>query len=1002
MNDIKKALHKLNEEQSKAVNAIEGPVFVLAGPGTGKTQILTLRIVKILQDTDSLPDAILAITFTEAGVISMRNRLKKFIGNQALKVNIHTFHSFCTDLLKSRRDIFDDISDFEPISDIERNQIIQQILDNNEYDHIKPFNRKFHYLYEIINKIATLKKENVSPSSYGQLLSRNDTQLENKDINKNLELLDVYKKYQQILQEQKTYDFEDMINFVLKKLEQNSEFLLSLQERYQYLLIDEFQDTNTSQAELVYKIASYWGEDANIFAVGDDDQSIYRFQGASTENVFDFNKLYPNANKISLTKNYRSNQKILDLADGLISENTNRVSTNLLDIEKRQVSMNNSSISVDKACKYIQFRNSFEENYYVVEEIKKLIHNGTPLNEIAIIYRNNSDPTEIVNLLEKNNIDYNLKSSQSIFEEPAIAKFVDLLSIIYNLRFGYDDIDLFTLLNWEIWEINSTAILKISRFASANKLDIYSAIYEYKGEKTEEIKKIKSIINSLNELCKKSVNYDFFQLVELVLHETGYLEHILKQKNKLELLIKLNTFINYFRTYRANLTFEEYINAYQIVKDNKLKINTNIFDLDKKGINLMTAHSSKGLEFEHVFIIKLVTKHWDHKTSKELIKLPKNILDTTLNKQEEKLIQLEESRRLLFVAITRAKKTVQMLSSDVYVTNGELSEKLPSTFLSDFEENTYNSIKYPELPLEKIHKQELEHKFLDNIYIEEEILLKKLFENYKISPSDLNKYLKCPYLFKLDKVIRPLQPYNRSLVIGNLIHKTLEILFVDLKKGIEQNKQSILSNFENLVEKSKIPDEEIEEVKKHGTYVLDRYLDQYLDEYNNIPKENILYLEKWYGNGWFSPILDGYVPLQGKIDKIVKDENNNTTITDYKTGRPKTRNEILGNTKNSTKDELRQLTFYKLMVEYVRNSNLKVNKLELDFTGTQTKEPVKRTIELTEDQIQDTKKEIIDTYNNIKNLNFPRTDETKHCHTCKYKNHCWGTKVPSQVVEIDN
>src|SRR3989344_2490268 len=327
---------KLNKEQREAVDAIEGPVMVIAGPGTGKTQILTLRIANILRKTDVPLDAILALTFTEAGESAMRKRLVSTIGSPAYRVGIFTFHSFCNDIIKRFPEEFPRIIGSTNVSDIDKIVIIKDLIEKTPLKLLRPYGDTFYYLHPTRQKISELKRENISPNEFSRLAAEKDKELKNvpdllhkkgaykgkmkgkyetmqKSIEKNKELLKLYVAYEKVLAERKLYDYEDMILEVIRSLEKKEDFRLRLQEEYQYVLADEHQDANNAQNKLLELLVSFH-QNPNLFIVGDEKQAIYRFQGASLENFLYFQKKYKGARVIELVENYRSTQTILDAA----------------------------------------------------------------------------------------------------------------------------------------------------------------------------------------------------------------------------------------------------------------------------------------------------------------------------------------------------------------------------------------------------------------------------------------------------------------------------------------------------------------------------------------------------------------------------------------------------------------------------------------------------------------------------------------------------------------
>jgi len=315
-------------------------VIVIAGPGTGKTQILTLRIASILRKTDVPPDAVLALTFTEAGVSAMRKRLISIMGSPAYRVGIFTFHGFCNDVIKCFPEEFPRIIGSTNVSDIDKIVIIKELIEKTSLKLLKPYGDTFYYLDPVRKKISELKRENISPNELELRIKNNELRFKNipdllhekgvyegkmkgkyeamrKSIEKNKELLKLYRAYENVLAERKLYDYEDMILEVIRALEKKEDFRLRLQEEYQYILADEHQDANNAQNKLLELLTSFH-DDPNLFIVGDEKQAIYRFQGASLENFLYFKKKFPSAREIILEENYRSTQTILDAAHNVM------------------------------------------------------------------------------------------------------------------------------------------------------------------------------------------------------------------------------------------------------------------------------------------------------------------------------------------------------------------------------------------------------------------------------------------------------------------------------------------------------------------------------------------------------------------------------------------------------------------------------------------------------------------------------------------------------------
>lgn len=1001
---------QLNDKQKEAVEAIDGPVLVLAGPGTGKTQILTMRIANILTKTDTDPDAILALTFTDSGVRAMKERLISIIGEDAYHVNIYTFHSFASDIIQSNPDYFLDNGVLEPLSDIERVYIFKEIFDQLEIKNIKPFSAPYFYLYTAISKIKELKREGISPKDFAiAVKSQTETkEFKEYDINKNKELSEVYELYQQKLKEHRRYDFEDMINFVIQKFENDPEFLAKYIERFQYFLVDEFQDTNNAQSRLLYILNSHWGEQSNLFVVGDDDQSIYRFQGASTENIHEFLRRYPNAKVINLEKNYRSKQYILDSSHTLIDKNETRINK-ILNISKKleavKPSDKNQQINV------IEFSSSYIESYFIASEIKRLIseENVNP-DEIAVIYRNNADAQLLSEILGKLNVKYQIQGGQNILESGLIIRLMHLFNVIYKIRNKDEDLDLFTLFNYEFLGFDSLDVLKLVRFASEKQKNLFDILDDQTIDLSgiKHIQKFQDFKTKLIGWNYDSVNMTFIDFVQKILSDSGFLRWVLDQRDNYRKLNILNSFFSEIKRLNQSdreLTLEKFIKHIGLMNENRIPISEQDLEIDSNSIHLMTAHKSKGLEYEYVFIPYFVDGKWSNVRSRDLIKFPPAIIEKIVNDfitSED--TQIEDERRLLYVTLTRAKSKIYITSSKSYITNNSSKDVVMCMYLSDIHDGYINRIDQEKFEFQNIEILKTILSMPDvnsSISDDEKIFLESALINFKLSATALNTYLECPYKFKLDILFKTPRPREKQLILGTVVHGTLEAMYKEIVKGKQIDFEKIPEIFKKKLDSEIIRESEYQEIYEQGIFILNRYIDTYKDELTN-PKDKILFLEKYFGFNFDMPRLDSKILLQGKIDKtiLLNDEEREVRIVDYKTGKPSTKNQILGKTKDSDGSLYRQLLFYSLLLSLNRNNRYDVVEMQLDFTGDRKTKPVR--VDFTkpnDNDIEELKDTIRSVWSKIHEYNFERTKDYSPCFKCKYRQHCWPDGIPSNIEE---
>lgn len=999
---------KLNLEQKQAVDTIDGPVMIIAGPGTGKTMTLTMRIANILKRTDTDPHSVLALTFTESGAKAMRERLIGIIGPAAYYVQINTFHAFCSDLIREFPEVFLISDESAPLSDLERIQLFRSILDEGDFDLLKPVNSPYFYLYELTHAIQNLKRENVTPSRLENIVEKDQKDFmevekkinprtgkmyakyskQERELQKHTELLDIYRTYQKKLKEVHRYDFEDMINFVVAKLETDESFKLELQERYLYILVDEYQDTNTAQNEILRLLTDTW-ETPNIFVVGDDEQSIYRFQGASLENILYFKNLFKNATTITLKSNYRSSQTILDASRSLIKNNLVKLEEDksLTSLVKRK----GSPIQTGT------FLNGPQENMFVAEEILKLLKQGVDPDEIAVLVRNNKDIDDLRDYLARADIRYEIATGKNILEDGDVKRLLTLFSVINDIKLSPgNDIDVFTVLNYEFLKLPKLDVLKLARFASQKRINLLEAILDqdiFNEINLEEPERFLTFANNINDWMQLDANTTFVRFFEKVIKESGYLEWILEDKYNVSRINTLNTLFNEVKSLNAadhTLNLSTFLQNISLMVENGIKIEEAPLESDVQAVKLLTAHKAKGLEFDYVFIIKAIDKKWGNVASREKIKLPERIVASADQREKEKN---EDERRLFYVALTRARKGIYITSAQLYQHNGYERQAVPTMFLTEIEIQHLSQIDTTsfEKSIQDHISDQLTLPGSDTEELQEDEFLQSILTDFKLSVTALNTYLACSYKFKLNNILRTPRAKPIHMSYGSAIHNALEFMFNTLKKTSNYpSEERLLLHYRKALEKEILTESEIDTLYVRGKKLLSSFLEQ-----KKGTKPTVLYTEYPFG---FRKVMLGDITLTGKIDRIdlVDKEKKLAKVIDYKTGTPKTRGEIEGTTRTSDGDLLRQLQFYKLLSQLDRNFNYTVSQGEFLFLESKHGKPSKSEIyDYPDEQIEDLKTLIKDTVRKIYHLEFEKTKEYRHCQYCDYKNHCWPQGIPT-------
>jgi DNA helicase II / ATP-dependent DNA helicase PcrA len=977
---------QLNIKQREAVEEIDGPVMVIAGPGTGKTSILTLRIANILKRTDTSPDSILALTFTESGVYSMRKKLADIISSSAYKVNIYTFHGFCNDIIKNYPEEFPRIIGAQNITDIDQIKILEEIIDNTKLEILKPYGDTYHYVRSIIGEINNLKQENIGPKDLAKILEKQTADFalipdlhhekgkyqgemkgKYKDLEKsnekNKELQKVYAQYEKALETKRLYDYQDMILEVIKALESNKDLLLQLQEKYQYVLADEHQDANNSQNKILELISGFH-ENPNIFIVGDEKQAIFRFQGASLENFLYFKKLYPKAVLIQLEENYRSSQSILDASHSLIGKNSQGKDLRVeLKAKAGHENIPTSLYSFDKARNEVRF---------IAENIQEKIKTGVNPSEIAVIYRENKDASLIARALEKLGLPFSIESDQELFSDTDIAKIILLMRAINDL--GASEIlsralfiDFLELSYLDIYKVIASAkVEKISIFEAINKDENLSALYE-----------------KLTHWGKQAKNSDLLDFFELVIRESGFIKHILQSSESIDKIAKLDKLLSQMKELvgsHKNYRLADFINYLDVLEKHNITVKTRGKALSEKAVHLMTAHKSKGLEFDYVCVVNLVDGHWGNKREMRKFKLPLSgsaVLDYDA---------IEDERRLFYVALTRARKEVSL----TYAKSAEDGKiLLPSQFLGEIDpvhltivdtkklEEKYEATRADEFLPSKALPKDLKNKEY----------LRRLFFEQGLSVTALNNYLVCPWQYFFSNLVRLPQVLSKHQMYGTAVHNTLKHFFDKYRDEQDLSKKEFLDLFEKYLAKQPISQNDFEETLAKGWESLGGYYDNYKNTWNRSV------LNEFNIAGVYCDLkekVDGEdkILLKGQLDKIEMKNDGTVNVVDYKTRKPLSRNQIEGKTKNSDGNYKRQLVFYKILLDKYEKGKYQMQTGELDFIEPDDKgEYGKENFEITADDEKEVLDLISQTATNIANLDFwDKRCEKKDCEYCALRN----------------
>jgi len=1021
----------LNAAQKEAVETIDGPVMVVAGPGTGKTQILAARIANILLKTDTTPYQILCLTYTDAGVVAMRERLLRFIGPAAYRVHIHTFHSLCNEIIQFNGSYFG-YRNLQPATDLNVYEIIQEMIDelpNNSV--LKRLKGEVYFeaddfknLFDIIKKenfnVEDIKskadryfqeKEQNGDFAY-KVNGKNFKKGDRKEKDYNEEKLKVerlkaaveqFEVFNRKMTERKLYDFSDMILWVLKAFREDKNFLLNYQERYLYFLVDEFQDTNGAQLDLVNYLTEYW-EIPNLFVVGDDDQSIYRFQGANVGNILNFANTYKTHLKTTVLKdNYRSSQHILDASRALINVNTER----LADIDKHLEAKNPAYADIENKPQIQCYFNPIHETVAIGQEILKLHNEGVPYAEMAVLYRSHKHVEDLIKFFHANHIPFNSKRKVNVLNELLVKKLLTILTYIqaeitkpYSGE-GY----IFEILNYDFYKIKPLDLAKLSAEIRTKRgakwRDVLSALVEGQqdlfaslpglGSKTE----LKRLVTDLEYWIQEANNVTVPQLVEKLIAKGGILSYVMQADGKRWQMQILRTFFDFVKEEAAKkpeMTLKDLIETVQMYRDFDIPVEAMQVLHVPDSVNLMTLHGSKGLEFDQVFIIRAIDSEWIRKRG--------NAKDFNLTKMYAELkgeeSEIEEIRRLMYVGMTRARKGLYMT---FYKKDLKEKEVNKLQFIAELEEFAGLKVVYPEVDENVILEFESQYYQYDetpDFELIDHDYLDTILANYTMSATHLNTYLKCPVTFYFNHVLRVPSAKSESASFGTAMHYALEELFRNMQKN-ENNELPNLDDFVKsfeismFVQRDSFTDKGYQRNLANGRIVLPKYYARYAAQWKT---EKVFTVEKNMSN-----IEVAGVPIKGKLDKIVF-EGHSAYVIDFKTGnyekarlkckppkampaepdpRKDNHEDIYGG------DYWRQMIFYHLLIENDHSNKWTMSKGEMNFVEPDKHDQFYNEVfAVSPDDAAIVTEQVKDVYLKIKAHEFDKGCGKEHCHWCNF------------------
>lgn len=978
-------MEKLNKEQLEAVMHKDGPLLIVAGAGTGKTAVITQRIAYLIEQNHAKTDEILALTFTEKAAGEMEERVDRLLPFGYLDLWISTFHSFGEKILKAHGLDIGLPADFKLLNEFGQYSLIKKNFNLFDLDYYRPLGNPNKFIRALLSHFSRLKDEDISTSEYlnfaeelrencdsmlgggkkrisnSKFLISNLTGIENKEgeidieiagqeVNRIYEVANAYHTYEQVMLENSCLDFGDLINYTLKLFRERPGVLKKYRDQFKFIMLDEFQDTNWAQYELV-KLLS--GSRKNLVVVGDDDQSIYKFRGASVSNIIQFKEDFPEAKQIFINKNYRNKQEILDMSYEFIKQNDpNRLEFRL---NKESGSSKSKKIKFSKKLEaqipgkgiieLIKGDDLQDEVKKVIEKIAdiKISEKEVNFSDFAILVRANNSAKDFSNALEEAGLPYQFLSSRGLYSKPIV---MDIISYFKLLDDYHESSAMYRVLNIPVFGFSYQDIIKINYAAKKKAWSLFTAFKTMNGKLGAEMAKktnflIKLIDKHSNLAKEKSASELFLAFME----ESGYLKHVsgLKESRSRENLSYLNSFMKRIKAFEV-LSDDKSVKAFieelnieiEAGEEGALPVDP---DSGPDSIKIMTIHSAKGLEFKYVFLPNMVDKKFPTIERRDPIDIPDALVKENVPEGD---IHTEEERRLFYVAATRAKTGLYLSWAPDY---GGLRMKKPSRFLIEA-----GLVSNKDINQDKKKKNE-ENLLVSNkkSFKEDEKIEYKL--PFYLSFSQLSCFSDCPYKYRFSYILKIPSRGKHFFSFGETMHNVLQKTFelVKERSGLVQNDLFSASKTNKKASSKNILDidiklEEMLEIYKN-CWIEDWYQNEEQKQaYKKSGKRIIKDFHKIHNKKWPETVLlekgfnlkieadDGAYSLRGRIDRVDKIDDK-VKIVDYKTGNPKEK--LMPNDKY-------QLLIYQMALEDLFREEVKAlsfyyleNNSEVEFLGSE-------------------------------------------------------------------
>ena len=958
----KDILAGLNDQQKQAVTHKSGPLLIIAGAGTGKTSVITRRIAYLISEKIAKPSEILALTFTEKAASEMEERVDQLVPYGYTDMWISTFHAFGDRLL---RDYAIDLglpASFKILSSTEQAIFMRQNIYAFDLKYYRPIANPISHISAMLSHFSRLKDELISPNDYINWATNHKLQIANRkhesedliEAEKALELANAYLRYNELMIQAGNLDYGDQLFLTYKLLSENKKVLKDCQDRFKYILVDEFQDTNYAQNEMVKLLAS---KDENITVVGDDDQSIYRFRGASISNILDFTDSYKNVTKVVLNNNYRSTQEILDSSYKLIQNNNPDRLEIKAKVNKKLTAMSHGLEPELLYCDTL----SCEADTAVKKIVELKSKEGYKYNDFAFLVRANNQAEPFIQSLNMEGIPYMFSGASGLFSQSEIKMLVAFLKC---LVYTDDNLSFYQLATSELYGISHDSIAGFYTLAKRGNRYLKSLIKSYLNKPLEldfgddERDKFELIVSDIEEFSKKK-NEPVGEVLYEYLTNKKYLkklggdptvENELKIHNIAKFFDRIAQF-NHSSDERGVLKFLENLELILEVGD---EVISSDIDPDIDAVNILTVHASKGLEWPVVFVINCVADRFPSRNKRDPLPIPDDLIRERLPEGD---FHLEEERRLFYVAATRAKKYLYLTAGEDY--GGKRTKKLSLFALELLNQPDPEKLKKKLSALEKIER----FKKLD--LIPAKLPNKFTAAILKLSRQQIDDYYSCPKKFYYAHVIKIPLLESHYLMYGTAIHAALDHYFSRKIAGENPTLTQLLEDYEQAFRNVGFITRDQEELRKNqGILTLTKFFDEDQKD-KSIPTE----VEKIF------EFCEKNIKVNGRYD-LVYGEGESSEIRDFKTSDVKEQKDADRRIKDST-----QMMVYAL-AWFEKYGTIPKTTLYFIESG------LKGEIVFSEKDLNKTKEMIFEVAEGIRKNDMSAKPDYNSCKMCPYKDIC--------------